>query len=112
MFFMALFLYCWSISSHGSHIDIVSVSGVLCVFLWACVWTIYEFGYTWAVWLGGLRVPSCNSRALRASHLSCFHGAVMLFRKCFLSRSTNAVSSEHELADRRDGVVGSGTSGV
>ena len=112
MFFIALFLYCWSISAHGSHIVIVSVSGVLFVFLWACVWTIYEFSYTWAVWLGGLRVPSCNSRALRASILSCFRGAVVLFRKCIPSRSTNAVSSEHELADRRDGVVGSGTSDV
>jgi hypothetical protein len=106
MFSVALFLYCWSISTHGSHIVILSVSGVLFAFLWACVWTICEFSYTWAVCLGGLRVPSRDSRAPQASHLSCFRGAVVLFRKCFLSCSTNAVGSEHELADRGNGAVG------
>ena len=105
MFFIALFLYCWSISSHGSHIVIVSVSGVLLVFSLACVWTIWESSDTWTVWRDGFRVPSRISRALGTLHLSCFRGAVVLFRKCILSCSTNAVGSEHELAGRGDSAV-------
>jgi hypothetical protein len=111
MFSMALFLYCWSISAHGSHIVIVSVSGVLFVFLWACVWTICEFSYTWAVWLGGLRVPSCIFLAPRALYLY-FRDVAVSFCKRLLSSSTNAVGSEHELPDRGDGVVGGDTSDV
>ena len=105
MFSVALFLYCWSISAHGSHIVILSVSGVLFVFLWACVWTICEFSYTWAVWLGRLRVRSWISRALRAFYLY-FRDVFVSSRKRFLSYCTNDVGSEHELAGRGDGVVG------
>ena len=107
MFFIALFLFCWSISSHGSHIVIVSVSGVLLLLLWACVWTIWESSDTWTVWRDGLRVPSRVSRALRTLDLSRLrHAAVSLFRKRFLSYCTDAVGSEHELAGRADGAVG------
>jgi hypothetical protein len=105
MFFIALFLFCWSISSHGSHIVIVSVSGVLLLLLWACVWTIWESSDTWTVWRDGLRVPSRVSRALGTLHLSRFRHADAFFRKRFLSYSTDAVGNEHELAGRGDGNV-------
>ena len=104
MFNTALFCYCWSIPRHESRIAIVSVSGVLFVFLLACVWTISESSDKWAVWLGGL--PSPIARALRALHLSRLRDAVMLFRKRFRSYPTNDVSSEHELSDLRGGGVG------
>ena len=106
MFYMALFLYCWSISAHGSHIVIVSVSGVLFVFLLACVWTIWESSDGSAVRRGTLPSPSRISRALRALYLSCIRGAVVLFRKCSLSSRTNDVGSEHELAGHGGGAVG------
>ena len=105
MFYIALFLYCWSISAHGSHIVIASVSGVLLVFLLACVWTIWESSDTWTVWRDGLRVPSRISRALGTLHLSRLRQAAVLFRKRFLSYSTNAVGNERELPGRGDGVV-------
>jgi hypothetical protein len=108
MFYIALFLYCWSISTHGSHIVILSVSGVLFVFLWACVWTIWESSDKWEVWRDGLRVRSRISRALQALHLSRLRNAVVLFRKRFHPYSTNDVGSSHELAGRRDGIVGGG----
>jgi hypothetical protein len=107
MFYTALFLLCWSVSSHGSHIVIVSVSGVLLVFLLACVWTIWESSDTWTVWLGGFRVPSRISRALGALHLSRLRHAAALFRRRFIRYFTDAVDSEHELAGRGDGAVGS-----
>ena len=105
MFYIALFLYCWSISAHGSHIVILSVSGVLLVFLLACVWTIWESSDTWSVWRDGLRVPSRISRALRTLHLSRLRQATVLFRKRFLSYPTNAVGNGHELTGHGDGVV-------
>ena len=105
MFFIALFFYCWSIYAHGSHIVIVSVSGVLLVFLLACVWTIWESSDTWSVWRDGLRVPSRISRALGTLHLSRLRQAAVLFRIRFLSRSTDAVGNEHELTGHGDGVV-------
>ena len=110
MFYIALFLYFWSISAHGSHIVILSVSGVLFVFLWACVWTIWESSDKWEVWRDGLRVPSRISRALQALHLSRLRDAVVLFCKRFDPYSTlaNNLGSEQESAGRRDGVVGGG----
>ena len=82
MFYAALFCYCWSIPLHESRITIASVSGVLFVFFWACVWTIWESSDKWAVWLDGL--PSPIARALRALHLSRFRHAATSFHKRLL----------------------------
>jgi len=102
MFYTGLFCYCWSIPKHGSRIAIASISGVLFAFLLACVWTIWESSDKWAVWLDGLPSPI---RALRALHPSRLRHAPMLFRERFHSYPTNDVGSEHELANRPDGVV-------
>jgi len=97
MFYTALFFYCWSIPKHESRIAIVSVSGVLFIFFWAWVWTIWESSEKWVVWRDVL--PSPIASALRALHISRLRHAIVSFR-------TNDVRSEHELAGRRDGVVG------
>ena len=112
MFFIGLFFYGWSISAHGSHIVILSVSGVLLVFLLACVWTIWESSETWSVWRDGLRLPSRISRALGTLHLSRLRQAAVLFRIRFLSCSTDAIGNEHELAGRGDSADGGNTGNV
>jgi hypothetical protein len=103
MFYAALFCFCWSIPMHGTRIVIMSVTGLLFAFFWACVWTITESSEKWAVWLAGLPPPV--ARALRALHLSRFGHAAMLLRKHFWFCRTNDVGNEHELADPQDGVV-------
>jgi hypothetical protein len=103
MFHAALFCFCWSIPKHGTRIVILSVTGLLFAFFWACVWTITESSEKWAVWLEGLPPPV--ARALGALHLSRFRHAAMLFRKCFQFYRTNDVGSEHELTEPQDGVV-------
>jgi len=102
MFYIALFCYCWSIPKHESRVAIALVSGVLFLFLCACVWTIWESTDKRTVWLEGL--PSPIVRALRALHHSRLRHAVVSFRKRFRSYLTNDVGSEHELA----GGVGGG----
>jgi len=106
MFFVALFLYCFSISNLRSRISIASTSLVVFAFFVGCLWIIWESSDKWAVWLGGFQVPSHISRALRALHLSRLRDAAMSFRNCFRSRTTNDTGSEHEMATRRGGAVG------
>jgi len=103
MFYTALFCYCWSIPKHESRIAIASISVVLFLFFWACVWTIWESTDKRTIWLDGL--PSPIARALRALRLSRLRHAVVSFRKRFRSYPTNDVGSEHELAG---GVVSGG----
>jgi len=108
MFFVALFLYCFSLSNLRSRISISSISLVVFAFFVGCMWIIWESSNKWAVWLDGL--PSPIPRALRALHLSRLRDAAMSLRKYFRSRTsprtTNDTGSEHEMATRRDGVVG------
>jgi len=106
MFFVALFLYCFSISNLRSRISIASISLVVFAFFVGCLWIIWESSDKWAVWVDGVQVPSPISRVLRALRPSCLRDAAMSFRDCFRSRTTNHTSSEHEMAPRRDGVVG------
>jgi len=107
MFFVALFLYCFSISNLRSRISIASISLVVFAFIVGCLWTIWESSDKWAVWLGGFQVPSHISRALRALHPSSrLRDAAMSFRNCFRSRTTNNTGNEYEMATRRGGVVG------
>jgi len=102
MFFVALFLYCFSISNLRSRISIASISLIVFAFFVGCMWIIWESSNKWAVWLEGL--PSPISRTLRALHHSRLRDAAMSFRKYFRSRTTNDTGSEHEMATRRDGV--------
>jgi len=110
MFFVALFLYCFSISNLRSRISIASTSLVVFAFFVGCLWIIWESSDKWAVWLDGFQVPSPISRALRALHPSRLCDAAMSFRDYFRSRTTNDTGSEHEMATRRDGVVGGNVS--
>ena len=102
-FYAALFCYCWSIPKHESRITIVSVSGVLFPFFLACILTIWAVSDKWSLWLDSL--PSPIARALRTLHLSRLRDAVVSFRGRFHSYPRNDVGSEHEFADRQDGVV-------
>ena len=106
MFFVALFLYCYSISNLRSRISIASTSLLVFAFFVGCLWTIWESSDKWKVWLGGIRVPSRISRVLRDLHLSRLRDAAMSFRNSFCSRTTNDTGTEHEMATRRGGVVG------
>src|SRR5260221_12030527 len=99
MFFVALFLYCFSLSNLRSRISIASISLVVLAFFVGCMWTIWESSNKWAVWLDGL--PSPISHALVPLHLSCLPDAAMSFPKCFRSRTTNDTGSEHEMATPR-----------
>ena len=109
MFFIALFLYCFSISNLRSRISIASISAVMLAFFLACVWTIWESSDTWGVWLYGV----CPSIARLARDIArCLRSAVMTFRKSFHSATTDNVRRmpDSELAVPRDhGAANDGT---
>ena len=101
MFFIALFLYCFSISNLRSRISIASISVVMLAFFLACLWTIWESSDTWGVWFYGVG-PSIARLARDIA--GCLRRAVMTFRKCFHSATTGNVRSvpDSELAAPRD----------
>jgi len=110
MFFIALFLYCFSISNLRSRISIASISAVMLAFFLVCVWTIWESSDTWGVWLYGL-YPSIARvvrpmGTLRRGVGKRLRDIVMTFRKCFHSATTDNVGSVHELGAPRDRGVG------
>jgi len=110
MFFIALFLYCFSISNLRSRISIASISVVMLAFFLVCVWTIWESSDTWGVWLYGF-YPSIARvvrpmGTLRRGIGERLRGTVMSFRKCFHSVTTDNVGSVHELGAPRDRGVG------
>ena len=109
MFFIALFLYCFSISNLRSRISIASISAVMLAFFLACVWTIWESSDTWGVWLYGV----CPSIARLARDIArCLRSAVMTFCKSFHSATTDNVRRmpDSELAVPRDhGAANDGT---
>jgi peptidoglycan/LPS O-acetylase OafA/YrhL len=109
MFFIALFLYCFSISNLRSRISIASISTVMLAFFLVCVWTIWESSDTWEEWLYGV-YPSIARLACDIA--GCLRSAVMTFRKCFHSATTDNVGSvpDSELAVPRDhGAADDGT---
>jgi len=110
MFFIALFLYCFSISNLRSRISIASISAVMLAFFLVCVWTIWESSDTWGVWLYGF-YPSIvrvvrPMGTLRRGIGARLRGTVMAIRKFFHSATTDNVGSVHELGAPRDRGVG------
>lgn len=80
MFFIALFCYCWSISSLKARICIALIAGMLFAFFLACLWTIWETTDKWGVWLDGFQQSII--RALQ--YYRTFHGRVERLRSLAL----------------------------
>src|SRR5579863_7307528 len=93
MFFMALFLFCFSISNVRSRISIASISAVLLAFFLVYMWTIWESSDTWGAWRYGV-YPSIARVArpmgtLRRGIAARLRSVITTFCKCFDSATTD-----------------------
>jgi len=98
-FFIALFLYCFSIPTKRTFISIVSSSVIVVVFVAGCICTTWEPSDEGGVWSN--RVQPSIRRALHSIRTSA--RVVKSLRDRFSSDTPNEVGSVHSLAELQNG---------